>query len=32
VRSSKGTCVADGATVPEYLSQTEDLKGVFIVP
>ena len=34
VKSVKGTCIPTGATAPvtEYISQTEDLKGVFIVP
>jgi hypothetical protein len=34
VRSSKGTCTPSGATAPvtQYLSATEDLKGVFVVP
>ena len=34
VKSSKGTCIPSGTTTPvtQYLSATEDLKGVFIVP
>jgi hypothetical protein len=30
----KGMCTPTGSTVPvtQYISQTEDLKGVFIVP
>ncbi len=33
VKSSKGTCIPSGTTTPvtQYLSATEDLKGVFIV-
>ncbi len=34
VKSVKGTCTPPGTSTPvtEYISQTEDLKGVFIVP
>ncbi|HSD22529.1 MAG TPA: carboxypeptidase-like regulatory domain-containing protein [Anaeromyxobacter sp.] len=34
VKSAKGTCIPTGSSTPvtQYLAQTEDLKGVFIVP